>query len=323
MRKLAILDDYQGVALQFADWSAVGAAADITVFREAFKSEQQIAQALSGFEMVCLMRERTPFPASLIEKLPALNFIGVTGPHNRVLDLAAARKHHIVVSCTRGGASEFPTTELTWALILAAARHLPQEDRALRAGAWQTTIGVTLHGRTLGLLGFGRIGQRVASIGNAFGMKVIAWSPNLTPERAAGGGATYVSKDELLSQSDVLSLHMVLSDKSRGIVGADEFKKMRPDAILVNSSRGPLVEEQALLAALKSQRIRAAALDVFDQEPPPLDHPLRILDNVVLTPHLGYVTEEVYSTFFNDTVKNALAYLAGRPIRLLQPEDQA
>lgn len=316
MRKLAILDDYQRVALSTADWSAIRQHAEIHVFDRPFADEHAAAAALRDFEMICLLRERMPVPASLIAALPNLKFICITGAHNRTLDIAAARARGIVVSHTGNGASEFPTAELAWALILAAARYIPQEDRALRAGTWQTTIGTTLHGKTLGLVGLGRIGRQVAAIGRAFGMSVVAWSPHLTAERAEAGGAMLVGKNELFASSDVVSLHLVLGETTRGIVGAAEFARMRPGALLVNTARGPLIDEAALLAALRERRIRAA-LDVYDREPLPRDHPLLALDNVVLAPHLGFVVDDVYSVFFNDAVENVAAYLAGQPIRLM------
>lgn len=314
-RRLAILDDYQQVALSMADWSPIASVLDIEVFTRPFESEAQLLQALHGFEAVCLLRERTPLPRSVILQLPNLKFIGITGTHNRSLDFQTARERGIVVSHTGSGSSEHPTCELTWALILAAMRHLPQEDRALRAGKWQTTLGASIHGKTLGIVGLGRIGRRVAGIASAFGMRVAAWSPNLTPERAAQAGVTSVSKEALFQDSDIVSLHIVLSEATRGIVGAKELSSMRPGALLVNTSRGPLIDEAALLRELSAKRIRAA-LDVFSKEPLPQDHPLLHLDNVVLTPHLGFAVEEVYSVFYRDMVENVAAYLSGSPIRV-------
>jgi phosphoglycerate dehydrogenase-like enzyme len=316
--KIAILDDYQGMAFQFADWSGVQARADVAVFRENLGSVDEAVAALADFDVLCTMRERMPMPAALIERLPKLKLIVVTGAHNRTLDLHAARSRGVVVSHTRNPGTQYPTAELTWALILAAARGLTFESRNLRQGGWQQTVGTTLNGRTLGVIGLGRIGQGVAGVGRAFGMEVLAWSPNLTEERAAAGGARLTSKAELLSRSDVVTLHMVLSDRSRGLLGAEDLAMMRPGAILANTSRGPLVDEAALLGVLRAGRI-TAALDCYDQEPLPADHPFRTLDNVVAAPHLGYVTREIFEVFYADTVEAVEAYMAGTPIRLLQP----
>jgi len=319
VRKVAILDDYQRISLRMADWKLIESLCSVQLFDRHLGTVQEAASALADFEIICLMRERLPFPCALIERLPFLKLLVVTGTHNRTLDLLAAAERGIVVSHTRGGGTEHSTVELTWALILAAARHVAQEDQAMRRGSWQTTIGTTLHGKTLGVLGLGRLGTFVARIGRAFGMNIIAWSPNLTPERADAAGATYVSKADLFEQSDVLSIHLVLSDRTRGLIAADELSLMPPHAILVNTSRGPIIDEAALLAALRERRISCAALDVFDQEPLPQNHPLRQLENVVLTPHLGYVSKESYKIFFEDMVENISAYLAGTPIRVLNP----
>jgi phosphoglycerate dehydrogenase-like enzyme len=240
-----------------------------------------------------------------------------TGLRNNGIDLPAARDHGVTVCHTRSGSTELGTSELTWALILGAARHIPLEDRRMRAGRWQTTIGTTLHGKTLGVLGLGRLGARVAAIGAAFGMQVIAWSPNLTAERAAAAGARMVTREELFARSDVLTIHLVLGPSTRGIVDAGQLARMRSSAILVNTSRGQLVDENALVEALAEKRIAAAALDVFEREPLAADHPLLRMDNVVLSPHLGYVTRESYGIFFEDVVENIAAYLSGSPIRVL------
>ena len=317
--KVAVLDDYQGVALGFADWSRVEAACSVTVFDRNLATVDEAAEALADFDVICLMRERMPVPAVLIERLPRLKLIVVTGAHNRTLDLAAAVARGIVVSHTRNADTQFATAELAWGLILAAARHIASEAETLRRGGWQRTVGITLHGRTLGVLGLGRIGSVVARFGQAFGMPVIAWSPNLTAEKAQAAGARLVSKAELFAQSDVLTLHMVLSERSRGLVGAADLALLKPDAIVVNTSRGPLIDEGALVEALRARRIGMAALDCFDQEPLAPDHPLRGLDSVVATPHLGYVTRETYAVFFADTVDNIEAYLAGAPVRRLAP----
>jgi D-3-phosphoglycerate dehydrogenase len=315
--RIAVLDDYQNVALNFADWRKVQASCEVRVFNHHLAGLDEAAAALADFDILCLMRERMALPAALIERLPKLKLIVVTGAHNRTLDLAATAARGITVSHTRSAGTEHPTSELTWALILAASRHVVFENRNLREGGWQKTVGTTLHGRTLGIVGLGRLGSAVARIGKAFGMDVIAWSPNLTPERADGNGARRVSKAELFAQSHVVTLHMVLSERTSGLIGVEDLALMRNDAVLVNTSRGPLVDEAALLDALTRRKIGAAALDVFDREPLPADHPFRTLDNVVATPHLGYVTRETFAVFFPDMVENIEAFLAGRPIRLL------
>ena len=317
MLKVAVLDDYQKVALQFADWDRVRRSCDVTVFDRHLGSVDEAVTALADFDVICLMRERMAVPAALIALLPKLKLIVVTGAHNRTLDLAAATARGVVVSQTRNANTQHPTGELTWALILAASRHVTLESRALRDGGWQRTVGTTLHGRTLGVLGLGRLGSVVANIGKAFGMEVVAWSPNLTAERAEAAGARLVSKAELFAVSHVVTLHMVLGDTTRGLVGAKELALMQPDAILVNTSRGPLVDEAALLDVLQRRAIGAAALDCFDIEPLPASHPFRTLDNVVATPHLGYVTRETFEVFFADTVENIEAFVAGAPVRLL------
>ena len=317
--KVAVLDDYQGVALSFADWSRVQAACEVRIFDRNLKTVDEAVAALAGFDVICLMRERMPVPAALIERLPDLKLIVVTGAHNRTLDLAACAARGVTVSCTRNADTQFATAELTWALILGAARHSAAEALNLRAGGWQQTVGRTLNGATLGLLGLGRLGQVVARLGQAFGMKTIAWSPNLTAEKAEAAGCALVSKAQLFAQSDVVTLHMVLSDRTRGLVGAEDLARMKSDAILVNTSRGPLIDEAALIAALKAGQFGVAALDVFDEEPLPAEHPFRTMNTVVATPHLGYVTRETYAVFFADTVENIEAFMAGAPIRLLAP----
>lgn len=316
--RIAVLDDYQRVAFDFADWSRVKAGAEVVVFDRNLATLDEAAAALADFDVICTMRERMPIPAALIERLPRLKLITITGAYNRTLDLAAAAARGVLVANTGNGSSQHPTAELTWALILAAARSVPQEGRRLREGGWQSTVGTTLHGRTLGVVGLGRLGKQVAAIGRAFGMQPLAWSPNLTADRAADAGARLVPKSELFEASDVVTLHMVLSERTRGLVGADDLGRMRDGAILVNTSRGPLIDEAALLQALRGGRI-SAGLDVFDQEPLAPDHPLRRLDNVVATPHLGYVSRETYSVFFTETVENLEAFMAGAPVRLVSP----
>jgi D-3-phosphoglycerate dehydrogenase len=318
--RIAILDDYQNVALSLADWSGLLARCDVAVFSEPFRSTDDAADKLAGFDILCSMRERTAFPAELLSRLPRLKMIAITGGQHRTLDLAAAKRQGIVVSgTTRRGTGHHATPELAWGLILSLARHIPLEATKMRRGGWQETLGTVLSGKTLGLVGLGRLGARMVPIGRAFGMTVVAWSPNLTDARAAEAGATRVDKDELFRSSDVVSLHVVLSERSRGIVGAAELSLMKRSALLINTARGPLVDEAALLAALSSGRIAGAGLDVYDVEPLPDDHPLRKLGNVVLTPHLGYTVEELFRVFYEDTVENVTAYLDGAPIRLVEP----
>ena len=317
MIRIAILDDYQRVALTMADWSGLPPECEPVVFDRNLATEDEAARALADFDVVCLLRERMPMPRTLIERLPALKLIVVTGAHNRTLDLAAAKERGITVSHTGGGDSQYATPELAWGLILSLMRHIPQEHQRMREGGWQETVGTALHGLTLSILGLGRLGSRMASIGRAFGMEVLAWSQNLTAERAEAAGATLVAKDELFARADVLTIHLVLGERSRGLVGAAELGRMKPSAVLINTSRGPIVDEAALIAALERADIRGAGLDVYDREPLPADHPLRRLGNVVLTPHLGYVTEGTYRMFYADTVEAIAAWRAGTPVRTL------
>ncbi|MFL5128178.1 MAG: D-2-hydroxyacid dehydrogenase family protein [Microvirga sp.] len=300
-----------------ADWSALPPECEPVVFDRNLATEDEAAHALADFDVVSLLRERMPMPRTLIERLPALKLIVVTGAHNRTLDLAAAKERGITVSHTRGGDSQYATPELAWGLILSLMRHIPQEHQRMREGGWQETVGTALHGQTLAILGLGRLGLRMASIGRAFGMEVLAWSQNLTAERAEAAGATLVAKDELFARADVLTIHLVLGERSRGLVGAAELQRMKPSAVLINTSRGPIVDEAALIAALERLDIRGAGLDVYDREPLPADHPLRRLGNVVLTPHLGYVTEGTYRMFYADTVEAIAAWRAGTPVRTL------
>ncbi|BBX48820.1 D-2-hydroxyacid dehydrogenase family protein [Mycobacterium cookii] len=305
--QVAILDDYQNVALSMADWSKVAARAEITVFTDHVADQGDLVERLAPFDVVCVMRERTPLPRSVLERLPRLKLIASTGPFNAAIDMTATKDLGIHVSTT-GGFIE-STVELTWALILAAGRRIVDESISVRSGGWQTSVGRQLGGSVLGVLGLGRIGARVARVGTAFGMDVIAWSTNLTPEAAEQAGATYVSRDELFSRADVLTIHLVLSERSRGLVGADELALMKPTALLVNTSRGPIVDESALVDALRSQRIAGAGLDVFDTEPLPSGHPLRSLDTVVATPHIGYVADAVYRTFYGETAGKIARWL--------------
>jgi phosphoglycerate dehydrogenase-like enzyme len=316
--RVAVLDDYQRVAERFADWSRVRAHCVVKFFDRPLSSVDEADTALADFDIICLMRERMPVPGALIQHLPKLKLICVTGAHNRTLDLHAATARGIVVSHTENASTEHPTSELTWALILAAARRVVRENQSIRSGGWQTTVGQTLHGRTLGVLGLGRVGKAVARIGAAFGMNLLAWSPNLTAQRAGQADARLVSKSELFAESDVVTVHLVLGDRSRGIVGAEELALMRKDSILVNTSRGPLIQEPALIDALRERRLGVVALDTFDTEPLPADHPFRSMDNVLATPHVGYVTEETFRQFYARTVENIEAFLAGRPIRVLR-----
>ncbi|MEV0674531.1 D-2-hydroxyacid dehydrogenase family protein [Mycobacterium sp. NPDC050441] len=312
--RIAVLDDYQGIA-DTVDWSPIPCAAEITSLREHIAPGPALVQTLAGYEVVVAMRERTPLDATLLAQLPALKLLVTTGPFNAAIDVAAAHRLGITVSGTGGAIT--PTVEHTWALILGLQRHLVVEDQRIRNGLWQTTVGTDLSGATLGLVGVGRIGSRVAAIGKAFGMDVIAWSPNLTDERAAKAGVTRVDRDTLFADADVVSLHMVLADSTRGLIGPAELDAMKPSAILVNTSRGGLIDEPALTEALRNHRIRGAALDVYQHEPLPPGHPLATLPNTLLTPHLGYVTEGVMTIFYRDIVEDIAAYCAGAPVRLL------
>ena len=315
MVKIAVLDDYQEVALSMADWGALGGDAQVDVFVDHLAEEDEVAQRLSRYEIVVAMRERTPFPRSLLQRLNTLRLLVTTGMRNASIDTDAASEHGVTVCGTDGVA--YPTAELTWGLILALARHIPREDAATRDGSWQVTVGEGLHGKTLGLLGLGRLGSQVATVGAAFGMELIAWSQNLTEERARQFGANLVTKHELLSASDFVTIHLVLSDRTRGLIGARELGLMKPTAYLVNTSRGPIVDEGALVEALGDNTIAGAGLDVFDVEPLPSGHPLLTAPNTVLTPHLGYVTAETYRVFFSHAVEDIRAYLDGNPVRVL------
>lgn len=303
--RIAILDDYQSVALSLADWSALPA--EVTVFTDHVADEDALAARLAPFAVLCVMRERTPLRRGLIERLPNLRLIASTGPVNAAIDGAAAAERGIAVMHT--GYSSAPTVEMTWALILASQRHLVAEAGSVRAGGWQRGLGGDLEGRTLGLLGLGNIGGRVAQIGRGFGMTVIGWSQNLTPEKAAAVGAEAVDKAALFARSDIVSLHMVLSRRTRGLVDAAALGGMRPSAWLVNTSRGPVVDEGAVTAALMQGRIAGYAVDVFEEEPLPADHPFRTMPNVLATPHVGYVTEGLYRVFYQDSVRNIAAWL--------------
>jgi phosphoglycerate dehydrogenase-like enzyme len=305
--KIAILDDYQNVALESADWSALRDRADIAVFRDHLAEPEALIERLLPFDVVCVMRERTPLLRNVIERLPNLKLIASTGSANASIDMAAAGDRGIAVAHT--GYRSDPTIELTWALILASARNIVTESSSVRSGGWQQTVGTELRGKTLGLLGLGRIGSQVARVGSAFGMNLVAWSQNLTSEVAQAAGATLVSKDQLFEQADVLTIHLVLSGRTRGLVGAAELGKMKPTARLINASRGPIVDEQALISALKNKQIAGAAVDVFDIEPLPASHQFRTLANVLATPHIGYVSDGLYKTFYEDVVSNIRKWL--------------
>jgi phosphoglycerate dehydrogenase-like enzyme len=313
--QVAVLDDYQQVALSSADWSPVTGRAEVSVFTEHITGTAELARRLAPFEVIAAMRERTPFPAGLLAQLPALKLLITTGMRNASIDLAAARQHGVTV-CGTGGAGA-GTPELTWGLIMALTRSIPQEDAGVRAGGWQFTVGRDLAGSTLGLLGLGRIGQRVARYAKAFEMEILAWSENLTEERARECGARLVSKAELFAESDIVSVHVQLSGRTAGLIGATELALLGPDGYLVNTSRGPIVDEQALISALRGGVIAGAALDVFDTEPLPAGHPLRTLPSTVLTPHLGYVTGQAYEAFYTGIVEDLVAWLDGSPVRVI------
>lgn len=316
MLRIAILDDFQDVALSLADWASLGDDCEIVRFGDNLATEGEAAEQLAGFDVLCLMRERMPLPASLIVRLPLLKLVVVTGARVRTIDMEAAVAQGITVCHTHAGESAHATPEMAWGLILSLARSIPEEDQRLRQGGWQRTVGTILGGKTLGLVGLGKLGSRMVPIGRAFGMEVIAWSQNLTDERAAEVGARRVDKETLFREADVVSLHLILGERSRHVVSAAEIALMKPGAFLINTSRGPLVEEAALVEALRQGRIKAG-LDVYDQEPLPADHPLRTAPNTALTPHLGYVTEGAYAAFYRDTVDNIKQWRAGSPVRVL------
>jgi phosphoglycerate dehydrogenase-like enzyme len=305
------------VAADFADWSTLPGPADVVTFHDHVDDEDALAARLEPFDVIVAMRERTPFRRSLLERLPNLKLLVTTGQRNAAIDVAAAAERGVPVCGT--GYFSSPTAEMTWALILAAARHIPQEDASVRAGGWQQTLGTDLAGATLGVVGLGRLGSRVATIGRAFEMDVIAWSQNLTDERAAEVGARRVDKDELFATADVVSIHLILSKRTRGLVGAHELGLMKPSAILVNTSRGPIVDEAALVEVLREGRIGGAGIDVYDAEPLARDHPLRELRRAVLTPHLGYVSRNTYEVFYRDAVEDVAAWMRGEPVRVIEP----
>jgi D-3-phosphoglycerate dehydrogenase len=316
MRKAAILDDYQNVALAYADWSKIANDVEITVFNKPFAGQAEAVKALQGFAIIAGMRERTPFPKAVIEALPDLKLLITTGMRNNSFDVAAANARGVTVCGT--GAVGSPTTGIAFGLMLELTRRIGFENARLKSGeAWQVTIGKDLEGLTLGVIGLGKLGQRSAAVGKAFGMKAIAWSQNLTPEKAKEGGADYASKEDLFRNADIITIHLVLSERSRGLIGVKELGLMKKSAYLVNTSRGPIVDEKALIAALNAKAIAGAGLDVFDAEPLPLDHPYRKMDNVVITPHLGYVSEQNYRKYFPDIVEDIRGFLDGKPVRVI------
>jgi phosphoglycerate dehydrogenase-like enzyme len=315
--RIAVLDDYQNIALSMADWSVLDMRAAITVFNDYMADPDAVVDRLQSFDIVCVMRERTPMTRAIIERLPRLRLIASTGMRNASIDLEAASERGVEVMYT--GYSSTPTIELTWAVILASARNIVAENAALRAGGWQRFVGDDLAGCTLGVLGIGNVGGAVARIGKAFGMEVIAWSQNLTADRAAEAGAVLVTKEELFRQADIVTIHLVLSGRTRGLVGAEELALMKPTARLVNTSRGPIVVEADLLAALRNGKIAGAGIDVFDQEPLPPDHPFRSQANLLATPHIGYVSRGLYARFYQDTVDNIRQWLDTRDERRCRP----
>ena len=316
LKRLAILDDYQGVAMAMGPWDKLDGI-EITVFRDTITDPDALAQRLAPFDAILAMRERTPFPRALIERLPNLRLLITTAARNRSIDAAACAERGVVF-CGTGSFGD-PTTDITWGLILNLMRDIPAQQASLRAGQWQTSVGWGTEGRTLGVIGLGKLGARAAKVGLALGMKVIAWSQNLTEERAAEVGVTRVDKATLLSTADVVTLHLILSDRSRGIIGAADLAQMKPTAFIVNTSRGPLIDQDALIAALKAGTIAGAGIDVFDTEPLPPGHPILSAPNTVLTPHLGYVTQQNYRAYYAGAVEAIAAFNAGAPLRVIAP----
>ncbi len=313
--KIAVLDDYQKIAREMADWSPIEAAHEVTFFHEPIGDRDAVASALKDYDVLCIMRERTLFDRATLEGLGNLKYLVTTGMRNAALDVEHLKERGIPVSGTGGSTNATP--ELAWGLMLSLARHIPTENQRMREGNWITTLGVDLAGNTLGILGLGRLGAMVAKVGNAFGMNVIAWSQNLNDEKAAEAGAKRVSKEDLFRQSDFISIHYKLSERSTGLVGAAELALMKPTAFIVNTSRGPIIDNDALIAALKAGQIGGAGLDVYDSEPLAKDHPIRSCPRTVLTPHLGYVSEATYRQFYGETVEDLSAWMSGAPIRLL------
>jgi phosphoglycerate dehydrogenase-like enzyme len=315
--QVAVLDDYQGVALHSADWSPLTEKAQVTVFRDHLANSAALVERLKPFDVLCVMRERTPLTREILEQLPELKLIASTGARNASIDLVAANERGITV-CNTGYRAN-GAIEMTWALILALLRNIPAEFASVQAGQWQTSVGGDLDGKTIGLVGLGNIGGKIAKIAQAFGMKTIAWSQNLSLESADKHGATLVTKDELFRIADIVTVHLVLSPRTKGIVGAAELGLMKKTAYFINTSRGPLVDESALINALENRAIAGAALDVYEIEPLPASHPFRSLDRLLVTPHIGFVTEETYRIFYHDTVENIVAWLSGTPVRVSAP----
>jgi phosphoglycerate dehydrogenase-like enzyme len=315
--RCAVLDDYQNVAMTMADWDKIAGDVAVTVFNEHMGSPDEVHRALADFDIVCMMRERTPFRRNAIAALPKLKLLITTGARNASIDMVAAAERGITVCST--GAYGNPTTGITFGLILELTRRIGYEHERLKSGAfWQVTIGPDIEGKTLGIIGLGKLGLRVAGVAKAFGMKVIAWSPNLTAEKCRDAGVDYATKDDLFRNADIITIHVQLGDRSRGLVTAKELALMKPDAYLINTARGPIVDEKALIAALEERRIAGAGLDVFDVEPLPLDHPFRRMDNVVITPHLGYVSRQNYARYFADIVEDIRAFIDGKPVRVIK-----
>src|SRR3954454_11528526 len=317
MHRIAVLDDYQSVAADFCDWSTLPEPADVVEFHDAVDGEDALVARLQPFDVVVAMRERTAFPRSVLERLPKLKLLVTTGMRNKSIDTQAANENGITVCGT--GSNGTSTAELTWALILAVTRHIPQEDAGVRAGGWQQTIGGALAGARLGVVGLGRLGTQVARIGQAFGMDVVAWSQNLTDEHAAEHGVRRVERDELFATSDVVTVHLLWSRRTRGLITAEDLALMKHTAVFINTSRGPIVQTAALAEALHQGRISGAGLDVYDREPLPADDPIRSLPRTVLTPHLGYVTRGTYEVFYGEAVEDVAAFLCGDPIRVIEP----
>ncbi len=314
--RCAILDDYQNVALTMADWSPLKGKVDITVFDKPFKSSAEATAALMDFQIVCAMRERTPFSRDVLEALPNLKLLLTSGMRNASFDLATAKERGVTV-CGTGNVGN-PTVGLVTGLMLELTRKIGFEAARMKAGEpWQITVGEDVEGKTLGVVGLGNLGRQVAGVAKALGMKVIAWSQNLTPETCATAGVSYAAKDELFATADIITIHLVLGERSRGLIGRDDLSRMKPTSYLINTARAPIVDQTALLDVLRQRKIAGAGLDVFLQEPLPIDDPLRKLDNVVLTPHLGYVTQENYRRYYSDMVEDILAWLKGAPIRVM------
>jgi D-3-phosphoglycerate dehydrogenase len=315
--RCAVLDDYQNVALKFADWAPIAADVDVEVFNQPMSGPEEVHRTLQDFPIVCMMRERTPFRRDTIAALPNLKLLITTGARNASIDLAAAAERGVTVCGT--GAFGNPTTGITFGLILELTRRIGYENARLKCGEpWQVTLGPDIEGKTLGVVGLGKLGRRVVGVAKAFGMKVIAWSPNLTPEKCQEAGVAYATKSDLFRDADIVTIHMQLGDRSRGLVTAKEFAVMKPTAYIINTARGPIIEEKALIAALQEGLVAGAGLDVFDIEPLPLDHPFRRMDNVVITPHLGYVSEQNYRQYFPDIVEDIRAFIAGTPVRVIR-----